>query len=110
MEIIEIKKGSIIACVIHGDYGKPRPAVVIQSNLYKNHSSITVCPLTTHLIDAPAFRLLLAPTKLNGLNLESQIMVDKISTIRSDKINKEIGELSPDQLEELIKAVKAWID
>jgi|GEM_PF-4708070 len=48
MEIIEIKKGWIIACVISGDYGKPRPAVVIQSNLHKNHSSVTVCPLTTH--------------------------------------------------------------
>ncbi|MCC8406985.1 MAG: type II toxin-antitoxin system PemK/MazF family toxin [Rickettsia endosymbiont of Sceptobius lativentris] len=68
MEIIEIKKGYIVACVISRDYGKPRPAVVVQSNLYKNHPSITVCPLTTDLIDAPAFRLLLTPTKLNGLN------------------------------------------
>ncbi|KJV81672.1 pemK-like family protein [Rickettsia hoogstraalii str. RCCE3] len=92
MEIIEIKKGYIVACVISRDYGKPRPAVVVQSNLYKNHLSITVCPLTTDLIDAPTFRLLLTPTKLNGLNLESHIMVhimvDKISAIRSDKIQK----------------------
>ncbi|XVN43728.1 MAG: type II toxin-antitoxin system PemK/MazF family toxin [Rickettsia hoogstraalii] len=72
------------------DYGKPRPAVVVQSNLYKNHPSITVCPLTTDLIDAPTFRLLLTPTKLNGLNLESHIMVDKISAIRSDKIQKNL--------------------
>ncbi len=90
MEIIEIKKGYIVACVISRDYGKPRPAVVVQSNLYKNHSSITVCPLTTDLTDAPAFRLLSTPTKLNGLNLESHIMVDKISAIRSDKIQKKL--------------------
>ncbi|MGN7619828.1 type II toxin-antitoxin system PemK/MazF family toxin [Rickettsia amblyommatis] len=70
--------------VISGDYGKPRPAVVVQSNLYKNHPSITVCPLTTNLIDAPTFRLLLTPTELK----ESHIMVDKISAIRSDKIQK----------------------
>ena len=57
MEIIQIRKGYIVACVISGDYGKPRPAVVVQSNLYKNHSSITVCPLTTDLIDASTFRL-----------------------------------------------------
>lgn len=49
-------------------------------------------------------------TKLNGLDLESQIMVDKISTIKSDKINKKIGELSLDKLESLIEAIKAWID
>lgn len=74
MEIIEIKKRY----------------VVVQSNLYKNHPSITVCPLTTDLIDAPTFRLLLTPTELNGLNLESYIMVDKISAIRSDKIQKKL--------------------
>ncbi|KJV99037.1 type II toxin-antitoxin system PemK/MazF family toxin [Rickettsia amblyommatis] len=72
--------------VISGDYGKPRPAVVVQSNLYKNHPSITVCPLTTNLIDAPTFRLLLTPTELK----ESHIMVDKISAIRSDKIQKKL--------------------
>lgn len=58
----------------------------------------------------PAFRLLLTPTKLNGLNLESHIMVDKISAIRSDKIQKKIGELSPKQLEELIEAIKSWMN
>ncbi|CAK6580986.1 type II toxin-antitoxin system PemK/MazF family toxin [Rickettsia helvetica] len=110
MEIIEIKKGYIIACVISGDYGKPRPAVVVQSHLHKNHPSITVCPLTTDLIGAPTFRPLLTPTELNGLNLESHIMVDKISAIRSDKIQKKIDELSPEQLEELIEAIKSWMN
>lgn len=52
----------------------------------------------------------MTPTKLNGLNLESHIMVDKISAIRSDKIQKKIGELSPKQLEELIEAIKSWMN
>ncbi|AXU06004.1 type II toxin-antitoxin system PemK/MazF family toxin [Rickettsia japonica] len=90
MEIIEIKKRYIVAWCNIGNYGKPRPAFVVQSNLYKNHPCITVCPLTTDLIDAPTFRLLLTPTELNGLNLESHIMVDKISAIRSDKIQKKL--------------------
>ncbi|BDU60008.1 hypothetical protein FLA4_04180 [Candidatus Rickettsia kotlanii] len=71
-------KKILLLGVISRDYGKPHPAVVVQSSLYKNHPSITVCPLTTDLIDAQTFRLLLTPTELNDLNLESHIMVDKI--------------------------------
>ncbi|KJW04587.1 pemK-like family protein [Rickettsia argasii T170-B] len=46
MEIIEIKKRYVVAWCNIGDYGKPRPVFVVQSNLYKNHPCITVCPLT----------------------------------------------------------------
>ncbi|ABY71938.1 PEMK-like protein [Rickettsia rickettsii] len=74
--------------VISGDYGKPHPAVVVQSNLYKNHPSITVCLHNRFNRCPTTFHLLLTPTELNGFNLESHIMVDEISAIRSDKIQK----------------------
>lgn len=111
MDRIEIKKGDVVVCVIPEDYGKPRPAIVVQSNLFnKTHSSVTVCPITTDLIDTPLFRLLLIPTNLNGLKSNSHIMVDKISTIRSDKIQKKIGDLLPEEIAELDNAIKLWFN
>lgn len=111
MSEINIEKGDIIICVLAGDYGKPRPGVVIQSNKYnKNRSSVLICPLTTHLTDDSDARMLLIPTKLNGLVSESQIMIDKGGAIKKEKIQKKIGKLSLEQIQELTKAIKAFID
>jgi mRNA interferase MazF len=105
-----MERGDIIICTLTGDYGKPRPAVVIQSNLFNpTHASITVCPITSHLIDAPLFRLSLIPNSLTGLTLESQIMVDKIISIKSEKITQKIGKLSSDEILKLDDAIKLWL-
>lgn len=108
---INLQRGDIVICVFSGDYGKPRPAVIVQSNLFnQTHASITVCPITTHLVEAPLFRLLLAPTQINGLKEASQIMVDKIATLQRDKIRQKIGLLTLEQLQQLNQAVKIWLE
>src|SRR5690242_15798066 len=105
-----MQRGDIVICVLSSDYGKPRPAVVVQSDLFNNtHASITVCPITTHLVEAPLFRLLLSPTQLNGLKQPSQIMVDKIASLQRDKIRQKIGMLTPDQQTPLNYAIKMWL-
>ena len=109
MELL-IERGDIIICALSGDYGKPRPSVVIQSDLFNpTHTSITVCPITSHLTDAPLFRLSLLPNKLTGLILESQIMIDKIVSIKSEKITKRIGKLSSEEILKLNDALKLWL-
>jgi len=91
-EKIDFKRGDVVLCVLSGDYGKPRPAVIVQSNLFNpTHASVTVCPLTTHLVDAPIFRLPIEPIESNGLKSLSHIMVDKISTLKIEKIGKKLG-------------------
>jgi len=106
-----IQKGSIVTCVVSGDFGKSRPAVVVQSDLFnETHQSITICPITTHIVDAPLFRLLLAPDKINGLKMPSQIMVDKVVSIKRDKIRDAIGKLTTDQMVKLDKAIVVWLD
>lgn len=91
-------------------YGKSRPAVVVQADSFNNtHASITVCPITTHLIEAPLFRLLLAPAQHNGLKEPSQIMVDKVATLQRDKIRQKIGALTIDQISHLNQAIKLWL-
>lgn len=64
------------------DYvGKPRTAVVLQDDAFEGTASITLCPFTTHLVDAPLMRLPVAPTTQNGLKVASDVMVDKITTV-----------------------------
>jgi mRNA interferase MazF len=73
-----VKRGDIISVAAPGDYGKPRPAVVIQSDWLKATDSVLVALVTSALADAPLYRLQLEPTETNGLEVTSQIMVDKI--------------------------------
>jgi mRNA interferase MazF len=108
---MDLKRGDIVVCAVSGDYGKPRPAVVVQSDLFNlTHGSVTLCPITSHLIDTPLFRLNVAPAIENGLHQSSQIMVDKITTLPRDKIHQKVGVLSDNLRAELNKAIRIWID
>jgi mRNA interferase MazF len=94
-----MKRGDIIVCVIAGDYGKPRPAVVVQSNHITEDDcdSVVVCPITS-TITAKKFRVRLQPSSDNGLQNFSEIMTDKIVAIRRDKIRDSIGTLDTNDL------------
>ncbi|MGV6858908.1 MAG: type II toxin-antitoxin system PemK/MazF family toxin [bacterium] len=104
-----IERGSIVTVVMQGNYGKPRPAVVVQNSVFSAHGSITLCPLTSHLIDAPLFRVSVTPTTENGLQLDSQIMVDKIITVPAEKVGEQLGFLSTKQILEMNQALALWI-
>lgn len=109
MDLI-MQRGDVVVCVLKGDFGKPRPAVVVQTNLFNaTHASITLCPVTTHLIKAPLLRLSLEPKASNGLKHASQIMVDKITTLHREKIHKKIGTLTKEQIDRLDDALKMWL-
>lgn len=88
-----MKRGDIVLVALQGDYGKPRPAVVVQSDFFEALPSVTVLPVTSDLRDLPIFRLSVDPSETNGLRKRSEIMVDKIHTVRSDRIGQVIGRL-----------------
>ena len=97
-------------CVVSGDYGKPCPAVVVQSDLFnETHDSLTVCPITSHISEAPLFRLSLSPNKQNGLKVTSQVMVDKLMSVRRDKLHEKVGRLSEYQINKLNDAIGLWL-
>jgi mRNA interferase MazF len=101
------ERGDIVLCALGGDFSKPRPAVVVLSNLFnQSHASITVCPLTTHLIDVPLFRLSVSPLQTNGLPADSQIMVDKVTSIKAEKVCDKVGKLTKNQFARLDEAIK----
>ena len=104
-----MKRGDIVTVATPGDYGKPRPALVIQSDFFAEHPSVTLCLITSDLRDTPLFRLLVQPTATNGLQKTSQIMVDKILTIPSEKVRIVIGTLDARTLLEVNRALSLWI-
>jgi mRNA interferase MazF len=105
-----VRRGDVVVIAIQGDYGKPRPALVIQSDLFnETHASITVAPVTTAIVDAPLFRLTIDPTKLNGLKSVSQIMVDKIIAVRRDKVGKTVGRLDDGTMVRVNRAIGLWL-
>jgi mRNA interferase MazF len=106
-----MQRFDIVTCVISGDYGKPRPALIVQNNAFnKLHGSIVVCPLTSHIEKEIVFRPTLLPDEQNGLQQISQIMVDKIVAIKRDKLDRTLGSISLHKQEEVIQALKLWLD
>ena len=100
---MEMKRGDVVICAAPGDYGKPRPAVVVQSDLFNgSHSSVVVCLITSHLEDAPLFRIPLPAGKTTGLKLESQVMVDKILAVPRVKCGPVIGRIDPASIEAVL--------
>ena len=76
------------------DYsGKPRPAIILQSDQFDVTPSITVCLLTSTHVDNVHARFTVAPSQTNGLNTHSDGMIDKISTIPRTNIGYRIGQL-----------------
>ena len=89
--------------------GKPRPVVILQDDRFDATGSVTVCPLTTDLTDAPLLRLPVEPAAENGLRVPSRMMVDKITTVSKARLGRRIGRLSAEDLMRLNRAVVIFL-
>lgn len=87
-------RGDVVVVALSGDLGKPRPAVVVQSDLFNSTATVVVLPITSTLVDAPLIRHPVAPDPRNGLRVVSQVMVDKPSSVRRERIGQTIGRLA----------------
>ena len=95
-----MKRGDIVTVAMPGDYGKPRPAVIIQSDSLDKADSVLVCLVTSTRRDAPFYRLDVAASAKTGLRSASQVMIDKIMAVRRDRCGAPIGALdTPDILQ-----------
>ncbi len=80
---------------VQGDFGKPRPALVIQSDIFnEDHSTVTVLLISSKLVTAPIFRVSIEPNNKNGLRKPCQVQVDKAMTVRKEKIGPVFGQLN----------------
>lgn len=106
-----MKRGDIVVVAARGAYtGKPRPALVVQSDLFNpTHQSVTLCPITSDCVDAPLFRISLPPGERTGLRTTSQIMVDKVVSVPRSAIASEIGGCDSQELGAVEDALRRWL-
>lgn len=104
-----MKRGDLVTVATSGDYGKPRPALIVQADAYAGHPSLTVLPLTSELHDMPPFRITVEPGGNTGLRLRSQVMVDKATTIPRAKAGTRIGRLDDATLASVGRALAAFL-
>ena len=93
-----MKRGDLVTLALPGAYGKPRPALIVQSDLFDAHPSVTVLPVTSELRDLPLFRIRVEPSQVNGLRAVSEVMVDKAHTIVREKVGPKIGRLEDEEM------------
>ena len=88
-----MRRGELVTVATPGDYGKPRPALVIQSDLFDEVPSVTLCLVTSTLRETPLIRITVDPSPENGLQRISQIQVDKVITVARERVGRVIGRL-----------------
>jgi mRNA interferase MazF len=94
-----MRRGDVVVVAAVGDYGKPRPAVIVQTDAFpRSHASVVICQMTSEIVAAPDFRVTIDPSKANGLLVRSQVMADKPVTVRRARIGQTIGHLDPDDV------------
>lgn len=105
-----MKRGDIVLVTAPGDFGKRRPAVIVQSDFFNaTHATVLVCLITGTLIDAPLYRLTVDPTPGNGLAKPSQIMVDKVIALNRNRVSDTVGILDADALLRLDRSLAVFL-
>ena len=104
-----MRRGDLVTIALQGDLGKPRPALVIQSDLFDAHPSVTILPVTSALRAAPLFRITVQPSAGNGLSKPSQVMVDKPQSVGREKVGDVIGRLDDETMMTVNRALAIFI-
>jgi mRNA interferase MazF len=102
-------RGDFVTIASQGDFGKPRPALVMQTDAFSEHPSITVLLVSSTWIDAPLLRVGVQPTPENGLQKPSQVMVDKAMTIKRDKVAPAFGRLDANAMIEVERCLAVFL-
>lgn len=102
-------RGDLVTIALQGDFGKPRPALVIQADPFSTLGSVTVLPVTSTVVAAPLLRVTVHPTPGTGLERVSQVMIDKTSTVKRDKVGPVFGRIEADTLLEIERCLAVFL-
>jgi mRNA interferase MazF len=92
-----------------GDFGKPRPALIIQADQFEDTGTVTVLLLSGTLVDAPLIRPTLRPTPENGLRKPSQVMIDKAMSVKRDKLGPSFGRLDDETMLSVTRSLAVFL-
>ena len=105
-----MRRGDLITVALQGEHGRPRPALVIQSDLFAQlTSTVTVALLTSTALDVPLIRVPLEPSETNGLRTRSYVMIDQIFSARTRRVGRVFGRLSDTDLLAVNRALALFI-
>lgn len=105
-----LKRGDLAIVSAPGSYGKPRPAVIIQSDLYDGNGSLAVLLMTSHVnADIPLIRHTIQPCETNGLISPTDVMIDKIFSIPRERMGQRIGHLTSLEMTEITAALTLFL-
>lgn len=101
-----MRRGDVVLVALRGDYGKPRPAVILQNDLLtaEESDSVVVCPMTTDVSGMKEFRVLVEPTEENGLRSPSEVMVEKLAGVPRQRVRHVVGRLEAKAFEAVEQA------
>ncbi len=102
-------RGHLVTVSLPGDFGKPRPALVIQADQFGETATVTVLPLSGTPVDAPLIRIGVEPSAANGLRKPSQIMIDKPMTIRRDRLGPAFGQLEDETMVRVTRSLALFL-
>ncbi|TAM59080.1 MAG: type II toxin-antitoxin system PemK/MazF family toxin [Rhodanobacter sp.] len=102
-------RGEFVTIAMQGDFGKPRPALVIQADPFSEHATVTVLPVTSTLVAAPLFRVTVQPSAENGLLKPSQVMVDKAMIVKRDKAGQTLGRIDAVAMVEVERCLAVFL-
>jgi mRNA interferase MazF len=95
-----VRRGDVVLVTLQGDYGKSRPAVILQNDLITAEASdsVIVCPMTSELTIMREFRVRVDPTTSNGLRSQSEVMVEKLAGVPRRRLREVIGHLDQEAM------------
>lgn len=93
-----MRRGDLVTVALQGNFGKPCPALVIQADPFSHLGTVTVLLVTGTLVEAPLLRVSLDPDETNGLRKPSQVMIDKVMTVRRERLGPVFGSLKPEDI------------
>jgi mRNA interferase MazF len=102
-------RGALVTVALSGDFGKPRPALVIQSDIFNQTATLTMLMLTTSIADIPLLRVIVEPNEANGLRARSQIQIDKMVTTWRSKVGNSFGRVGPEVLAEVERRLAVFL-
>ena len=104
-----MRRGDFVTIAMQGGFGKPRPALVMQSDAFDAHATVTVLLVSSQLVETPLFRVMVQPNDKNGLRIPSQVMVDKAMTVKRDKLGDVFGSASDELLLEVSRSLAVFL-
>lgn len=104
-----MKRGDLVTVAISGDFGKPRPALIIQSDRFDEAGTVTVLLISGTLQEAPLIRLTVQPTPENGLRVVSQVMVDKAMSVKRERVGSPFGRLDDETMLSITRSLAVFL-